>query len=147
MRRVCEPCGTYKIDGSTFLPSSSTGGSDGEPCNGLAASAAADKLPLSAGQNRTGVNIALNAGGTISGTAFKSDGTTAATNVTVDVYTTSGGRLARTSSDFAADTYSLANLPASGTGSIVCFDGRDASFASANYSPRCWQDQHWNGSA
>jgi hypothetical protein len=64
----------------------------------------------------------------------------------VYVYKPNGKLLAVTSS-IADGTYSIANLPPSADGYIVCFDGRAAAPGTASYLPRCWEDQAWDGLA
>jgi hypothetical protein len=113
---------------------------------GLGVPGTANKVPLSTGQNRTGINVALHVGGEISGTANTAGlKTTTLGFVVVDLYTSSGHFLTSTSSSFTDGTYEFKNLAPSTTGYIVCFDGRDVDFGQPNYLPQCWDHQAWDG--
>jgi hypothetical protein len=146
--------GTYVV---CTLPSSAFSGSVSTPDTGWAPRcyktaawkggalpSGATKFALSAGQHKTGVNIAVHVGGAISGTTFQGGGSTPATGITVDLFTAGGAFLKSTSSGFGDGTYTFTGLvPASG-GYVVCFDGRNA-FAGTGYLPQCYNNKAWSG--
>jgi hypothetical protein len=115
--------------------------------DGASAPVNATKVPLMAGENRTGVKVTLRRGGGVSGTVFKFrlHGAARLGNIPVFVFKPNGKRLGATISSHADGTYSITNLPPSADGYIVCFDGRAASAGTAGYLPRCWEEQAWNG--
>lgn len=117
--------------------------------NGVSVPAGAKRWPLAAGQNRTGVNIGLHAGGEITGTVY--DGPTTSTpagGVFVDLYT-AGGRFVTSTSSAGDGTYSFTGVsPASAsstTGYTVCFDGRSDFQFPQGYRPQCYDGIAWNG--
>lgn len=112
------------------------------PWSGLGVPSTAKRLPLSAGQNRTGINVALRLAGEIDGTTFQFGSTTPATNVTVKVFTTGGRLVTLTTSDFSTGTYSVKNLPPGQYD--VCFDGRQA-FLGNGFLPQCYNGVAWTG--
>jgi hypothetical protein len=112
---------------------------------GVGVPSAATKVPLSAGQNKTGIDIALHVAGEIDGTTFVFGGSTPALGIPVYVYTTGGRFLTSTSSSYVDGSYSIKNLSAPGN-YIVCFDGRDL-FGQAGYLAQCYDNVAWNGSA
>ena len=103
------------------------------------------RVPVGAGQHRTGVDIALHPGGTITGTVTDdADTPKPLGGVDVYLYTSSGDYLtyATTSSD---GSYSFTGLlPAPSAGYRVCFDGRDATGSVGGYVPECWDNQTWH---
>lgn len=112
--------------------------------NGLGLPGTANKLPLSTGQNRTGINVALHVGGEISGTVNTSGvKTTTISGATVYLFTATGHLMNTTGSSFDG-TYSFKGVAPSATGYLVCFDDR-LSFGTPAYLPQCWQNVGWNG--
>jgi hypothetical protein len=113
--------------------------------NGVTSSvpAAATRISLTAGQDKTGQNVALHVGGEIDGFVFVSGGTTPAPNVNVFIYTTGGKEVAYAYSAFDG-SYSVNSLaPAT---YIVCFDGRYM-YGLAGFLPQCYNNVAWNGTA
>jgi Carboxypeptidase regulatory-like domain len=143
--RVC----ARAIDGTVEQPTTPPGGWapfcwSGVSWNGVPPPGAATKIPISPGQNKIGVDIALPRGGGVSGTLFKSDGTTPAAGVFVAVFTPSGGLLGSATSG-PAGTYTIIDLRPSMTGYPVCFDGRQAGSGTAGYLPECYDNVAWDG--
>jgi hypothetical protein len=114
--------------------------------NGLGVPGGANKVPLTAGQNRTGIDVTLHVGGEISGIVSNTGLKTSPIDfVTVEIFTATGRSLATTSSAFDG-TYDVKGLAPNATGYIVCFDGRTVGFGvGPGYLPECWQDQPWDG--
>jgi Carboxypeptidase regulatory-like domain len=108
----------------------------------------AKRWPLSAGQARIGVNIALRVGGAVAGTTFAGTGPSVASLVQVELFTAGGRKLRTTSSQFDG-TYSFTGLnPAAGTaGYFVCFDGRQGFIFAQGYRPQCYLNVPWSGTA
>lgn len=102
------------------------------------------KLVLKAGQNRTGVNIALGAGGSISGSILAAGTTTGLNFVQADVYD-SAGRIVQ-EADTVAGAYKVSGLAPSGSGYTVCFNGRydTTDTSSSGYQSQCWKNVGWN---
>ena len=110
--------------------------------NGLAPPAGATKLPLSSGQHRSGIDIAVHVGGAISGTALDFDAATPISGSTVKVFTP-GGALVTTSSTSFDGTYTILGLsPAS---YVVCFDARMNFASPRGWRPVCYNDIAWSG--
>jgi len=109
--------------------------------NGLAVPTSAHKLPLSAGQKRTGVNIALRVGGGIAGTTTQFGGSTPVPNVNVEVFTTTGHLVTSNITSFDG-TYSVNSL--SPGNYVVCFDGRNT-FSGTGFLPQCYNGVAWSG--
>lgn len=105
--------------------------------------AAAKRLALAAGQNRTGVDIALQPGGGISGTVTAAGAGTAVSSI-VSVYTPDGHLVATGFSSPSDGSYAVNNLGPLSPGYVVCFDGR---FTGGNkaYLPECYDNQPWSG--
>ena len=110
--------------------------------NGVSVPSTAHKLPLSAGQKRTGVNIALHVGGAVSGTTMQFGGTTPVTGASVQVFTTGGRLVTSTASSFADGTYTIKSL--SPGKYVVCFDDRQA-FPGPGFLPQCYNGVAWSG--
>lgn len=113
--------------------------------DGLDVPTAATKFPMTPGQQKHGVDIAMQAGGAISGTTLQFGTATPAPHITVDVYTQSGGLLAQEFSGSVDGTYTVNNLAPSADGYIVCFDGRTAQSDAADWLPQCYPDVAWDG--
>ncbi|MFN2559923.1 MAG: hypothetical protein ABR571_01325 [Jatrophihabitans sp.] len=102
--------------------------------------AAATRLPLLAGQDRTGINITLRVGARISGTAFRGSTSTRLASVRVLVFTLAHRGVATVTTSLDG-TYRVPRLaPAS---YIVCFDGRSATLT--GYRPQCYDQVPWDG--
>jgi hypothetical protein len=132
------------------LPSNPVGGwaprcYGDSPWIGIGPPSGAASLPLSPGQHKSGIDISLHGGASISGTTTAFGGGTPVGNVEVDVYEPDGTSLAFTRTDSTTGTYAFADLLPSGTGYVVCFDGRAAVLGGAGYLPQCWHDQTWSG--
>src|SRR5439155_23343339 len=124
--------GTYKVTGlhanSTgyvvcAVPTSFSSSTTAAPATGWAAHCYNDvawsgagtppgtKLPLSAGQNRTGINIGLPVGGEISGTTYDGAGTSnLAADVNVEVFTAGGKFVFGSNSSDSSGAYSVKGL-------------------------------------
>lgn len=103
----------------------------------------ATKLPIGAGQRRSGIDIALPVGGEISGDLFIGAGP--ATAAGIDVYLfTAGGEKITTETWHESDTYSLTGL-APKFGYKVCFDGRYGGPSQRGFRPQCYDSVEWNG--
>lgn len=144
--RVC----ARAIEGTFEQPTTPPGGWapfcwSGVSWNGVPPPSSATKIPISPGQAKSGVDIALPRGGGVSGTLFHSDGTTPAAGVFVGVYTANGGLLGSATSGVDG-TYSIINLRPSMTGYPVCFDGRHAGFGTPGFLPECYDNVAWDGS-
>jgi hypothetical protein len=106
--------------------------------------ASAKKLPLAAGQNRTGVDIALPVGGAISGTVSDAADPSKHPFAIVSVYT-SAGELVNTGFVSPSDgSYTVTGLTPTSTGYVVCFDGRFGG-GTASYLPECYNNRPWSG--
>jgi hypothetical protein len=105
--------------------------------------ASATKLPLAAGQNRTGIDIALLVGGAVSGTV--TDAADAGTHpfTIVSVYTTSGALVTTGFTSPSDGSYTVTGLTPSATGYVVCFDGRFG--GATSYLPECYNNRPWPG--
>jgi len=118
----------------------------GTPWSGGSIPSAAKRLSLTAGQNRTGINIALRVGGAIAGTVYQGAGTSTPVNgVTVDLYTASH-RFLRSTFSGATGTggFTFTGLNPAANAYIVCYDGR---FATPSLLPQCFDQKAWNGTA
>ncbi|MDT4915542.1 MAG: hypothetical protein QOH89_242 [Pseudonocardiales bacterium] len=115
--------------------------------NGVSAPpASATKVPLTAGEDRTGVDVALHVGGKVTGTVYVYGVVTPLTGVAVELFTPSGRMVGYTSS--AADgSYEFASLApvAAPSGYIACFVGTNL-VGTAGYLPQCYNGKSWNGS-
>lgn len=105
--------------------------------------AGATKLPLAAGQNRTGVNIALPVGGAIAGTITEAGAAGTHPFTIVHVYTTGGALVGTGFTDTGDGSYTVTGLTPSATGYVVCFDGRFG--GSTAYLPECYDNRPWSG--
>jgi hypothetical protein len=114
------------------------------PWDGAEPPAGATKVPLSGGQDATGIDIALRVGGEIAGTVFVSAGSTPAPGVLVKLYTAGGSFIASTTSDVSTGVYSFTGL--SSASYTVCFDGRTSATPSG-YLPQCFNQVAWDGNA
>lgn len=110
--------------------------------------AAATKVPLSAGQNKTGINVTLPVGGAVSGTVTVRPSTNGASvsvkifNANTHQYVTSGS-----SSSYSSGSYQVTGL-AGGYSYIVCFDGRYYTYDAATpygTMPQCYNNVPWDG--
>jgi hypothetical protein len=108
--------------------------------NGANVPAGATKVPLSAGQHKTGVNIALLVGGEISGSLFVGGGPATASGVQVYLFTTGGKEI---DVNYGYGTYSFTGL-APQFQYVVCFDGRYDSSAQG-HRPQCYNQKSWDG--
>jgi hypothetical protein len=108
--------------------------------------AGATRVTLSAGQNRSGISIALPDGSAIAGTLTQagSGGAIAATGVQVLVYNGSGKQVDSAFSSFVDGSYTVTGLNAGSY--TVCFDGRFA-FNASGWRPECYNDVAWSGTA
>jgi hypothetical protein len=105
--------------------------------DGATVPAAATRVPLRAGQVRSGVDVALSVGGAISGTVTVA-GSGAPAALSIEVRTSAGTTVGTGFSSSADGTYSVTGLAPSAAGYTVCFDG--ATFdGSAGYVSRCYQ--------
>jgi hypothetical protein len=103
----------------------------------------ADKFPLSAGQQKSGINVTLPVGGSIAGAASVF-GTANDAEAFVSVYNATTHK--QVASGFANGPYAVSSL-AGGYSYIVCFDGRFLAFGNTPYgsAPQCYPDVPWNG--
>lgn len=132
--------GAYAFSGVTPTPRAPRCYND-VPWNGVTVPNAAARLPLTTGQHRTGIDIALQIGGQISGTVYVYNFLDPALNVKVTLFTTSGRELAATYSDPTDGTYALQNI--SPGSYVVCFDGRFS--LPTTYRPQCYDTVAWSG--
>ena len=110
--------------------------------SGIGVPSAAHKLPLSAGQKRTGVNIAVHVGGAIAGTTTQFGSSTPVPSVIVKVFTTSGHLVTTAFTSFVDGTYSVKSL--SPGNYVVCFDGRQSPSGNG-FLPQCYNGVAWSG--
>ena len=114
--------------------------------NGGGVPGSATKVPISAGQAKTGVDIPLHVGGEISGTVNTSGlKTMPIGGVTVYLFSPTGNFLDLTSSEFGTGAYAFKGVSPSATGYLVCFDGRNVTFGQPNYLPQCYDGVSWDG--
>jgi hypothetical protein len=96
---------------------------------------------LAAGQNLTGIDVALHPGGAIEGTVFEPDGVTPVSGVTVDAFTATGDLV----NDYftgANGTYRMrALIPGD---YVVCYDGRYTGGLDS-FAPQCYDTVAWSG--
>lgn len=111
------------------------------PWNGANVPAGATKVPLSAGQDKTGVDIALVVGGEISGSLLVGGGPATANGVGVFLFTAGGREIAE--NNYAFGTYSFTGL-APQFQYVVCFDGRYDS-SPQGHRPQCYNQKSWDG--
>ena len=112
--------------------------------NGLAPPGGATRLPLSAGQHRTGVNIAVHVGGAISGAALDFNAATGISGATVKVFTPGGALVTTTSTSFdGSGSYTVTGL--SPANYVVCFDARFNFVTPRGWRPVCYNDVAWTG--
>lgn len=147
---VCAKANTGTSSSTTSIPA--TGWAP--RCNvdaawvGAGVPAGAKRWTIGGGHwTRTGVNVALHVGGSVSGTTFVGAGPSTADSIEVELFTAGGVALTTTSS--ASDgTYSFTGLtPRSGaSGYVVCFDGRNTFDHPRGYRPQCYNQKAWNGS-
>jgi 5-hydroxyisourate hydrolase-like protein (transthyretin family) len=108
------------------------------------------RVPLTARQHKT-INLALPAGGEISGVTYAGDGTTQANCIDVSVFTARGHWVASTyhGADSCGASYSFTGLTPSTTGVhyIVCFDGIEHFDGGTRYLPQCYNDVPWDGTS
>jgi hypothetical protein len=99
---------------------------------------------LAAGQTKTGINITLPVGGTVSGNITTS-GTTDPADLRVVIFRASDGRFVTT--EIRSGLYSINGL-LPGTPYTICFDGRifTRESVSAPYgsAPQCYNDVPWS---
>jgi hypothetical protein len=96
-------------------------------------------VPVSAGKTATGISAAMSAAGAISGTVTAGSGG-GVSDVTVDIYTRSGGYVTQAITD-GSGGYSITGLVPSATGYTVCFDV--SAIASAGFASQCYQSIPW----
>jgi len=149
---VCAKTNDSTFSGTTATPN--PGGwaprcykvSTGTAWNGVNVPSGATRLSISAGQHRSGIDIALQVGGEISGNLFIGAGPATASNITVFLFTSGGKEI--TESGFQSGTYSFSGL-APEFSYKVCFDGReDGSPSIQGYRPQCYSTGggvEWNG--
>lgn len=96
---------------------------------------------LTAGQNLTGIDVALHAGGAMEGTVTELDGITPVQDATVTLFTQAGDEVFF---DFTLSdgTYRFRSLSAGDY--VVCFDGRFTGGQSD--APECYDNVVWGGS-
>ena len=112
--------------------------------NGLAPPGGATRLPLSAGQHRTGIDIAVHVGGAISGAALDFDAATGISGATVKVFTPGGALVTTTSTSFdGSGSYTVTGL--SPANYVVCFDARTNFVTPRGWRPVCYNDIAWSG--
>jgi hypothetical protein len=101
------------------------------------------KVPLTTGQKKTGINLALNVGGSISGTVQDSVG--GGLSTTVSIYA-NGYQVQTAYTDFGTGAYVARDLRPSATGYVVCFRGQYAYGGSSTtgYTSECYNDQVWD---
>ena len=109
--------------------------------SGVGVPGSATRIPLSAGQDKSGKNIALPDGGAISGTATDAGTLAGAGNVSVRVFNGNGKEVGSASTAFDG-TYTVTGLNAGSY--TVCFDGR-FQFGTAGWRPQCYNGIAWSG--
>lgn len=108
----------------------------------------APKVPLSAGQAKSGIDIALRVGGEITGTVTAVGTNTPLANVQVSLFTVSGREVDFQVTD-GSGGYSFTGVSpvaaSSTSGYVVCFDGRNTSDGTTGHLPQCYNNVPWSG--
>lgn len=113
--------------------------------DGASPPTSATPVPLLAGQDVTGIDVALHVGGTVTGTVSVAGGSAPISNVQVQLFTPSG-RVVATAHTAIDGTYEFSALGpvAAGAGYIACFEGSNL-VGTAGYLPQCYDHASWNG--
>jgi hypothetical protein len=116
---------------------------------GFAVPGSATRVTLTAGQQRSGIDITLDPAGGIAGTIYSGDSTGFPVLETVQVkaFTLSGRLVGSAPSSPGDASYTLPGLNP-GT-YVVCFDGRLATSGGSTpgFAPQCFDKVVWNGDA
>lgn len=125
------------------------------PWSGGRVPSSAAKVSVAAGKVHVGVNLKLPRAAvpsaSIAGTVTEAAHGSALMFASVFAYTTRGVEITSTDTD-ASGHYTLSNLPANGTGYVVCADSNSSTSSTSptvtaptGWAPRCYKSANWNG--